>query len=58
MRSLALLFCVLLLGATAAARADSRAEPPFLLDRLDYHSDSAYAGRFDPNPMHLQAAAQ
>jgi type IV secretory pathway TraG/TraD family ATPase VirD4 len=23
-------------------------EPPFLLDRLDYHSDSAYAGRFDP----------
>jgi type IV secretion system protein VirD4 len=33
-------------------------EPPWLLDRLNYLTDPAYAGRFDPNPMHLQAAAQ
>jgi hypothetical protein len=33
-------------------------EPPYLLDRINYLTDPAYAGRFDPNPMHLQAAAQ
>ncbi len=33
-------------------------EPPFLLDRLDYRSDPAFAGRADPNPMHFAAAAQ
>jgi hypothetical protein len=33
-------------------------EPPFLLDRLDYRSDPACAGRADPNPMHFPAAAQ
>jgi hypothetical protein len=34
------------------------AEPPWLLDRLNYLADPIYAGRFDPNPMHLSAAAQ
>jgi type IV secretory pathway TraG/TraD family ATPase VirD4 len=33
-------------------------EPPFLLDRLDFRSDPACAGRADPNPMHFPAAAQ
>jgi type IV secretory pathway TraG/TraD family ATPase VirD4 len=33
-------------------------EPPYLLDRLDYRTDPAFAGRFDPNPMHFPAAAQ
>ena len=33
-------------------------EPPYLLDRLDYRSDPAFAGRADPNPMHFPAAAQ
>ena len=33
-------------------------EPPYLLDRINYLTDPAYAGRFDPNPMHLQAAAE
>jgi len=33
-------------------------EPPFLLDRLDYRTDPAFAGRADPNPMHFPAAAQ
>jgi hypothetical protein len=33
-------------------------EPPWLLDRIDYLTDPAYAGRFDPNPMHLPTAAQ
>jgi type IV secretion system protein VirD4 len=33
-------------------------EPPWLLDRLNYLTDPAYAGRFDPNPMHFPAAAQ
>ena len=33
-------------------------EPPYLLDRLDYRSDPALAGRADPNPMHFPAAAQ
>ncbi len=32
-------------------------EPPWLLDRLNYLTDPAYAGRFDPNPMHLPIAA-
>jgi type IV secretory pathway TraG/TraD family ATPase VirD4 len=27
-------------------------EPPYLLERLSYLTDPAYAGRFDPNPMH------
>jgi type IV secretion system protein VirD4 len=33
-------------------------EPPYLIDRLDYRTDPAFAGRFDPNPMHFPAAAQ
>jgi type IV secretory pathway TraG/TraD family ATPase VirD4 len=33
-------------------------EPPYLLDRLDYRSDPACAGRDDPNPMHFPATAQ
>jgi type IV secretory pathway TraG/TraD family ATPase VirD4 len=33
-------------------------EPPWLLDRINYLTDPAYAGRFDPNPMHFPAAAQ
>jgi type IV secretion system protein VirD4 len=33
-------------------------EPPYLFDRLDYRTDPAFAGRFDPNPMHFPAAAQ
>jgi hypothetical protein len=33
-------------------------EPPWLLDRINYLTDPAYTGRFDPNPMHLPAAAQ
>ncbi len=32
-------------------------EPPYLLDRLDYRSDPACAGRDDPNPMHFPATA-
>jgi type IV secretory pathway TraG/TraD family ATPase VirD4 len=27
-------------------------EPPWLLDRINYLTDEAYAGRFDPNPFH------
>ena len=30
-------------------------EPPYLLDRIGYLTDPAYAGRFDPNPMHRSA---
>jgi type IV secretory pathway TraG/TraD family ATPase VirD4 len=33
-------------------------EPPYLLDRVSYLADPAYAGRFDPNPMHLPQAAK
>jgi type IV secretory pathway TraG/TraD family ATPase VirD4 len=33
-------------------------EPPYLLDRIDYFAGPAYAGRFDPNPMHLGMAAE
>ena len=33
-------------------------EPPYLLARLDYRSDPAYAARADRNPMHFPAAAQ
>jgi type IV secretory pathway TraG/TraD family ATPase VirD4 len=33
-------------------------EPPWLLDRINYLTDPAYAGRFDPNPMHFPAAAR
>ncbi len=33
-------------------------EPPWLLDRLNYLTDPAYAGRFDPNPMHMPIAAE
>jgi type IV secretion system protein VirD4 len=32
--------------------------PPYLLDRISYLSDPAYAGRFDPNPLHLPQAAE
>lgn len=28
-------------------------EPPYLLDRINYLTDPAYAGRFDANPLHL-----
>ena len=33
-------------------------EPAFLLDRVSYLTDRAYAGRFDPNPLHLPHAAE
>jgi type IV secretion system protein VirD4 len=33
-------------------------EPPYLLDRVSYLTDTAYAGRFDPNPLHLPRAAE
>ena len=33
-------------------------EPPYLLNRISYLTDPAYAGRFDPNPMHLPHAAE
>ena len=33
-------------------------EPPWLLDRVNYLTDPAYAGRFDPNPMHVPLAAE
>jgi type IV secretory pathway TraG/TraD family ATPase VirD4 len=33
-------------------------EPPYLLDRIGYLTDPAYAGRFDPNPMHRREAAE
>lgn len=33
-------------------------EPPYLLNRISYLTDPAYAGRFDPNPMHLFHAAE
>jgi len=33
-------------------------EPPWLLNRINYLADPAYAGRFDPNPMHLGTAAE
>jgi type IV secretory pathway TraG/TraD family ATPase VirD4 len=33
-------------------------EPPWLLDRVNYLTDTAYAGRFDPNPMHMPRAAE
>jgi len=32
-------------------------EPPYRLDRINYLADPAYAGRFDPNPMHTTGAA-
>lgn len=33
-------------------------EPPYRLDRLNYLADPVYAGRFDPNPMHMEPAAE
>jgi type IV secretion system protein VirD4 len=27
-------------------------EPPYLLHRVSYLTDPAYAGRFDTNPLH------
>jgi type IV secretory pathway TraG/TraD family ATPase VirD4 len=33
-------------------------EPPYLLDRVSYLTDPAYAGRFDANPLHLSHAAE
>ena len=33
-------------------------EPPYLLDRVSYLADPAYAGRFDANPLHLPHAAE
>ncbi len=33
-------------------------EPPYLLDRVSYLTDAAYAGRFDPNPLHLPHAVE
>ncbi len=33
-------------------------EPPYLLDRVSYLTDPAYAGQFDPNPMHMPYAAE
>jgi type IV secretory pathway TraG/TraD family ATPase VirD4 len=33
-------------------------EPPYLLNRVSYLTDPAYAGRFDANPLHLPHAAE
>jgi type IV secretory pathway TraG/TraD family ATPase VirD4 len=33
-------------------------EPPYLLYRVSYLTDPAYAGRFDANPLHLPHAAE
>lgn len=33
-------------------------EPPYLMHRVSYLTDPAYAGRFDVNPLHLPHAAQ
>ena len=33
-------------------------EPPYRLDRLNYLTDPGYTGRFDPNPMHMENAAE
>ena len=33
-------------------------EPPYLLHRVNYLTDPAYAGRFDANPLHLPHAAE
>ena len=33
-------------------------EPPYLLNRVSYLTDPAYAGRFDANPLHLPQAAE
>jgi type IV secretory pathway TraG/TraD family ATPase VirD4 len=33
-------------------------EPPYLLNRVSYLTDPAYAGRFDANPLHLRHAAE
>jgi type IV secretory pathway TraG/TraD family ATPase VirD4 len=33
-------------------------EPPYLLHRVSYLTDPAYAGRFDANPLHLPHAAE
>lgn len=33
-------------------------EPPYLLQRISYLTDPAYAGHFDSNPMHLPHAAE
>jgi len=33
-------------------------ELPYLLDRVSYLTDPVYAGRFDPNPLHLPHAAE
>ena len=30
-------------------------EAPYLLERINYLSDTPYAGRFDENPMHTNA---
>jgi type IV secretory pathway TraG/TraD family ATPase VirD4 len=32
-------------------------EPPYLLNRVSYLIDPAYAGRFDPNPTHAPHVA-
>lgn len=32
-------------------------EPPYLLNRINYLADPAYAGRFDANPMHAALTA-
>jgi hypothetical protein len=33
-------------------------ETPYLLHRVSYLTDLAYAGRFDANPLHLSHAAE
>jgi len=51
------------LSPGSPSRATCRAESnfwvrcyrtPYLLDRINYLADPAYAGRFDLNPMHRQ----
>jgi type IV secretion system protein VirD4 len=33
-------------------------ERPYLLDRVSYLTDPAYAGKFDPNPLYLTPAVE
>ena len=33
-------------------------ESPYLLDRVSYLTDPAYAGRFGANPLHLPMLAE
>ncbi|MBO0710275.1 MAG: hypothetical protein J2P47_03230 [Acetobacteraceae bacterium] len=40
-----------------AADRHHRRRTPYLLNRINYLTDPAYDGRFDPNPMHREVVA-